>query len=167
MELLPYEENGDSGGKRRTMPVTSAPSMESTTGGGVTFRRVQSLRECSSGSLSGSRSEEDLLGPTPPHSASAATAAATAKHPVIDIAEFGSDCPTSVLVLVAHGGSVLDVALEASVRKADVTTFRGALEHVTRAHYPGLVGHVAVKCVPCPPVCEMALNALSALSPYR
>ena len=30
-------------------------------------------------------------------------------------------CPTTVLVLVVHGGSVLDPGLEASVRKSDVT----------------------------------------------
>ena len=48
-------------------------------------------------------------------------------------------CPTTVLVLVAHGGSVLDLDMEASVRKSDVTTFRGAFESVMRSHYPNLV----------------------------
>ena len=76
-------------------------------------------------------------------------------------------CPTTVLILVVHGGSVLDPGLESSVRKSDVTTFRGAFESVMRTHYPYLIGHVAIKCVPCPGVCTEALAVLSSLSPYR
>ncbi len=62
---------------------------------------------------------------------------------------------------------MLDLDMEASVRKSDVNTFRGALESVMRTHYPAMVGHVAVKCVPCPAVCAEALAVLSSLSPYR
>ena len=76
-------------------------------------------------------------------------------------------CQTTVLVLVVHGGSVLDPGLEASGRKSDVTTFRGAFESVMRTHYPYLIGRVAIKCVPCPGVCTEALAVLSSLSPYR
>ena len=68
---------------------------------------------------------------------------------------------------VFHGGSVLDPNLEVSVRKSDVTTFRGAFESIMRAHYPTLVGHVVIKCVPCPGICSEALAVLSSLSPYR
>lgn len=78
----------------------------------------------------------------------------------------GDACPTTVLILVAHGGSVLDLDMEPSVRKSDVTTFRGAMESVLRTHYPNLVGHVVVKCVPCPGICTEALAVLSNLSPY-
>ena len=56
---------------------------------------------------------------------------------------------------------------EASVRKSDVTTFRGAFESIMRTHYPGMVGHVVIKCVPCPAICTEALAVLSSLSPYR
>ena len=76
-------------------------------------------------------------------------------------------CPTTVLVLVVHGGSVLDPSLEPSVCKSDVTTFRGAFESVMRTHYPSLIGHVVIKCVPCPGICTEALAVLSSLSPYR
>ena len=76
-------------------------------------------------------------------------------------------CPTQVLILVVHGGRVLDGPVDISVRKSDVTTFRGAFETVIRTHYPGLVGQVVVKCVPCPAVCTEALAVLSSLSPYR
>ncbi len=57
--------------------------------------------------------------------------------------------------------------LETSVRKSDVTTFRGAFESVLRSHYPSLVGSIVIKCVPCPAVCTEALAVLSSLSPYR
>lgn len=75
-------------------------------------------------------------------------------------------CPTSVVVLVIHGGSVLDVNLDMTAKKSDVTTFRGALESVMRQHYPSLVGHVLIRLVACPSVCTDALGILSSLSPY-
>ena len=105
-------------------------------------RRVQSMRETS-------------------------TAAAAQPSSLASSAGGVSACPTTVLILVAHGGSVLDLDMEVSVRKSDVTTFRGALESVMRTHYPGLVGHVVVKCIPCPSICSEALAVLSSLSPYR
>jgi hypothetical protein len=35
-----------------------------------------------------------------------------------------------------------------------------------RQHYPALVGHVVIKCVPCPSICSEALAILSSLNPY-
>lgn len=75
-------------------------------------------------------------------------------------------CPTSVLLLVLHGGSILDGTLDLIAKKSDVTTFRGSLEAVMRQHYPSLVGHVAIRLVSCPSVCTDALGILSSLSPY-
>lgn len=75
-------------------------------------------------------------------------------------------CPTSVLILVIHGGCVLDVNLDMTSKKSDVTTFRGSFEGVMRQHYPSLVGHVVVRLVACPSVCTDALGVLSSLSPY-
>ena len=92
------------------------------------------------------------------------------RGPIIGLHEASEDrdyCPTQVLILVVHGGSVLDGPVDVSVRKSDVTTFRGAFETVIRTHYPGLVGQVVIKCVPCPAVCTEALAVLSSLSPYR
>jgi len=74
---------------------------------------------------------------------------------------------TMNLFQVFHGGSVLDPDLDISDRKSDVTTFRGAFEAIMRTHYPSLMGHVLIKCVPCPPICSEALAVLSNLSPYR
>ncbi|XP_041763782.1 protein retinal degeneration B isoform X1 [Anopheles merus] len=75
-------------------------------------------------------------------------------------------CPTTVLVLIMHAGSVLDASSDMTTKKSDITTFRGALESVMRQHYPSLVGHVALRLVACPAVCSDALGILSSLSPY-
>ena len=116
----------------------------------VSFRRAQSMRETGNA-----------------HPALEARNSRGLAGPVIDIADYGESCSTTVLILVAHGGSVLDIDMETSVRKSDVTTFRGAFESIMRTHYPNLVGHVVIKCVPCPAICTEALAVLSSLSPYR
>lgn len=70
------------------------------------------------------------------------------------------------LILVFHGGSVLDVSSESGTKRSDMTTFRGVLEYILRQHYPSLVGHVAVKQVSCPDACSDILNRLSNVNPY-
>ena len=75
-------------------------------------------------------------------------------------------CPTSVLILVLHAGSVLDANSDMTSKRSDITTFKGAFESVMRQHYPSLVGHVAIRLVSCPSVCTDALGILSSLSPY-
>jgi len=99
-----------------------------------------------------------------------ATASRPLSHPTIDICreaqEFEPACPTSILILVVHGGSVLDGDTDLAVRKSDVTTFRGAFESVIRQHFPALVGRLVIKCVPCPSICSTALASVTSLSPY-
>ncbi|XP_034118816.1 protein retinal degeneration B isoform X4 [Drosophila albomicans] len=75
-------------------------------------------------------------------------------------------CPTTILVMVVHAGSVLDAASELTAKKSDVTTFRGSFEAVMRQHYPNLLTHMTIKMVPCPSICTDALGILSSLSPY-
>ncbi|KAK9696128.1 Phosphatidylinositol transfer protein [Popillia japonica] len=75
-------------------------------------------------------------------------------------------CSTTVLLLVFHGGSVLDVNTDMLAKKSDVTTFRGAFESVMRQHYPMLIGHIVIKLVSCPSICTEGLGILSSLSPY-
>ena len=77
-----------------------------------------------------------------------------------------NSCPTTVLILVFHAGSVLDANVDMTAKKSDVTTFKGAFESVMRQHYPTLVGHVTIKLVSCPSICTEALGILSTLSPY-
>ena len=91
------------------------------------------------------------------------------KHlrPTIELAEVAeTTCPTSIFILVVHGGSILDSYTEPAVRKSDVTTMRGAFESIMRQHYQGLVGRLVMKCVPCPSICDGPLSILSSLSPY-
>jgi len=91
------------------------------------------------------------------------------KHtrPTIELADLAeSSCPTSFLILVLHGGCILDTNTDNIVRKSDVTTLRGAFESIMRQHYQGLVGRLVMKCIPCPPICDEALSVLSSLSPY-
>ncbi|XP_012231452.1 protein retinal degeneration B isoform X2 [Linepithema humile] len=75
-------------------------------------------------------------------------------------------CKITVLIIVVHGGSVLDANVDLTAKKSDITTFRGAFESVMRQHYPSMVGHVSVKFVACPSVCTEGLGILSSLSPY-
>lgn len=72
-----------------------------------------------------------------------------------------TSCPTSVLILILHAGSVLDANVDMTAKKSDVTTFRGAFESVMRSHYPSLVSHLALRLVSCPPLCTDALGILS------
>ena len=123
----------------------------------INFRRVHSM------------TEKSTTAPVDPIQAplSARPHSATTPRPTIDVNQCSEDyCPTQVLILIIHGGSVLDGPLEPSVRKSDVTTFRGAFETIIRNHYPGLLGQVVIKCVPCPAICTEALAVLSSLSPY-
>ncbi|XP_029547918.1 membrane-associated phosphatidylinositol transfer protein 2 isoform X3 [Salmo trutta] len=72
-----------------------------------------------------------------------------------------------VLVLVLHGGNILDTgAGEPSSKQADVNTLSGAFKTVMRVHYPAALGRIAIRMVPCPAVCADAFSQVSNLSPY-
>lgn len=76
-------------------------------------------------------------------------------------------CPTSVLILVLHAGSILDTCIDTvASKKSDITTFRGAFESVIRQHYPSMIGRISICLVFCPSICSEALAVLSNLSPY-
>nr|XP_019937258.1 PREDICTED: membrane-associated phosphatidylinositol transfer protein 2 [Paralichthys olivaceus] len=72
-----------------------------------------------------------------------------------------------VLVLVLHGGNILDTGSgDQSSKQADVNTLSGAFETVMRVHYPAVLGRIAIRMVPCPAVCVDAFSLVSNLSPY-
>uniref|UniRef100_A0A7N6B4G5 DDHD domain-containing protein n=1 Tax=Anabas testudineus TaxID=64144 RepID=A0A7N6B4G5_ANATE len=72
-----------------------------------------------------------------------------------------------VLVLVLHGGNILDTGSgEQNSKQADVNTLNGAFETVMRVHYPTALGRIAIRMVPCPAVCVDAFSLVSNLSPY-
>ncbi|XP_022651085.1 protein retinal degeneration B-like isoform X2 [Varroa destructor] len=76
-------------------------------------------------------------------------------------------CPTSVLVLVLHGGYILDHGLEQGQPKStDVATFAHVLEAVIKQHYPTLQSRIVTRLVACPAMCAEALAVLSNLSPF-
>nr|XP_023411909.1 membrane-associated phosphatidylinositol transfer protein 3 [Loxodonta africana] len=76
-------------------------------------------------------------------------------------------CKTHVLLLVLHGGNILDTGSgDPSCKAADIHTFSSVLEKVTRAHFPAALGHILIKFVPCPAICSEAFSLIANLSPY-
>ncbi|XP_041079536.1 membrane-associated phosphatidylinositol transfer protein 2 isoform X10 [Polyodon spathula] len=76
-------------------------------------------------------------------------------------------CKIHVLVLVLHGGNILDTGGgEQSSKQGDVNTIASAFETVMRVHYPAALGHLAIRLVPCPAICADAFSLMSNLSPY-
>ncbi|XP_019748219.1 membrane-associated phosphatidylinositol transfer protein 3 [Hippocampus comes] len=78
-----------------------------------------------------------------------------------------SKCPTHVLLLVVHGGNILDtVGGDPSAKAGDVATLASVLDKVTQAHFQPAAEHVMIKLVPCPAVCAEAFSLVSNLNPY-
>ncbi|XP_054450139.1 membrane-associated phosphatidylinositol transfer protein 2 isoform X1 [Pteronotus mesoamericanus] len=72
-----------------------------------------------------------------------------------------------VLLLVLHGGTILDTgAGDPSSKRGDAHTIATVFDTVMRVHYPSALGRLAVRLVPCPPVCADAFALVSNLSPY-
>ncbi|XP_060049179.1 membrane-associated phosphatidylinositol transfer protein 2 isoform X2 [Erinaceus europaeus] len=72
-----------------------------------------------------------------------------------------------VLLLVLHGGTILDTgAGDPSSKQGDTNTMATVFDTVMRVHYPGALGRLAIRLVPCPPVCADAFALVSNLSPY-
>ncbi|XP_021271344.1 membrane-associated phosphatidylinositol transfer protein 3 isoform X2 [Numida meleagris] len=76
-------------------------------------------------------------------------------------------CKTRVLILILHGGSILDTGGEdQSSKLADISTFSSVFEKVTQAHFPAALGHILIRLVPCPAICSAAFSLVSNLNPY-
>lgn len=72
-----------------------------------------------------------------------------------------------VLLLVLHGGTILDTgAGDPSSKQGDTNTISNVFDTVMRVHYPSALGHLAIRLVPCPPICADAFALVSNLSPY-
>ncbi|XP_021113249.1 membrane-associated phosphatidylinositol transfer protein 2 isoform X7 [Heterocephalus glaber] len=72
-----------------------------------------------------------------------------------------------VLLLVLHGGTILDTGTgDPSSKQGDTNTIANVFDTVMRVHYPSALGHLAIRLVPCPPVCADAFAFVSNLSPY-
>uniref|UniRef100_A0A8C9ELW8 Phosphatidylinositol transfer protein membrane associated 1 n=1 Tax=Pavo cristatus TaxID=9049 RepID=A0A8C9ELW8_PAVCR len=76
-------------------------------------------------------------------------------------------CRIHVLFLILHSGNILDQGGgELGSKQADVQTLAATFDAVTRVHFPEALGHVALRLVPCPPICAAAYALVSKLSPY-
>ncbi|XP_038615545.1 membrane-associated phosphatidylinositol transfer protein 3 isoform X1 [Tachyglossus aculeatus] len=76
-------------------------------------------------------------------------------------------CKTHVLLLVLHGGNILDTGGgDQTCKAADINTFSSVLEKVMRAHFPAALGHILIRFVPCPAICSEAFSLVSNLNPY-
>lgn len=71
-------------------------------------------------------------------------------------------CAVHALFLILHSGSILDSGPgDANSKQADVQTLNLAFEAITRIHFPEALGHVALRLVPCPPICAAAYALVS------
>ncbi|KAJ8287145.1 hypothetical protein GJAV_G00048160 [Gymnothorax javanicus] len=69
-----------------------------------------------------------------------------------------------VLILVLHGGNILDTGGgDQNSKQGDVNTITTAFETVMRVHYPAALGRIAIRLVPCPPSVP---TRSPCLSPY-
>ncbi|XP_069816960.1 membrane-associated phosphatidylinositol transfer protein 2 isoform X13 [Dendropsophus ebraccatus] len=76
-------------------------------------------------------------------------------------------CKVHVLILVLHGGNILDTGIgDPNSKQGDVNTIKSVFDTVMRVHYPAALGHIAVRLVPCPAICSEAFSLVSNLSPY-
>ncbi|XP_072371818.1 membrane-associated phosphatidylinositol transfer protein 2 isoform X6 [Scyliorhinus torazame] len=75
-------------------------------------------------------------------------------------------CKIHVLVLILHGGNILDPGSgDQTSKQADVNTITSVFDTVMRVHFPAGLGHIIVKLVPCPAICSEAFSLVSNLSP--
>ncbi|XP_017346482.1 membrane-associated phosphatidylinositol transfer protein 3 [Ictalurus punctatus] len=78
-----------------------------------------------------------------------------------------TNCKTQVLILVVHGGNILDPASgDLGAKAADVATLSSVLGKVAQAHIEAATQKILIKLVPCPAVCAEAFSLVSNLNPY-
>lgn len=71
-------------------------------------------------------------------------------------------CRTQLLILVVHGGHILDSGGGDPGGKAgDAATLASVLDRVARAHFQEAADSMLVRLVPCPPVCAEAFSLVS------
>ena len=76
--------------------------------------------------------------------------------------------PVNALILVFHGGTVLDTLVDSTTKLGDVSCFRNSLEAVSRQHFASLsAGRLATRLVSVPSLCPDAIAVLDSLSPFE
>lgn len=71
----------------------------------------------------------------------------------------------NILLLILHGGNVLDGMQDIAAKNSDINTFKAAFDAVIPAHFPSAMGRIAFRLVPCPSTCCEVMSLLSKLSP--
>uniref|UniRef100_A0A8C7DQS1 Phosphatidylinositol transfer protein membrane associated 2 n=1 Tax=Oncorhynchus kisutch TaxID=8019 RepID=A0A8C7DQS1_ONCKI len=70
-----------------------------------------------------------------------------------------------VLILVLHGGNILDTGGgDQTSKQGDINTISTAFDAVMRVHYPTALGRIAIRLVPCPAICAEAFSLVT--NPY-
>ncbi|XP_062391844.1 membrane-associated phosphatidylinositol transfer protein 3-like [Sardina pilchardus] len=75
-------------------------------------------------------------------------------------------CRTQLLILVIHGGHILDSGGDTGGKSDDTATLASVLERLAHAHFQAAADGMVVRLVPCPPVCSEAFALVSHLNPY-
>ncbi|XP_072044666.1 membrane-associated phosphatidylinositol transfer protein 2-like isoform X1 [Amphiura filiformis] len=70
-----------------------------------------------------------------------------------------------VLVLVLHGGNILDGGQDMVSKTSDINTFQSVFDGVIQAHFPIALGRVVIRLVSCPSTCFEAMALTTRLSP--
>ncbi|XP_028840225.1 PITP-less RdgB-like protein isoform X3 [Denticeps clupeoides] len=76
-------------------------------------------------------------------------------------------CRMRLLILVVHGGHILDSGGgDAGSKAGDAATLASVLDRLAHAHFQEAADGLVVRLVPCPPVCTEAFSLLTHLNPY-
>ncbi|XP_039627909.1 membrane-associated phosphatidylinositol transfer protein 2 isoform X7 [Polypterus senegalus] len=76
-------------------------------------------------------------------------------------------CKIHVLILVLHGGNILDTGSgDQNSKQGDMNTITSAFDTVMQVHYPAALNRIAIRLVPCPAICSEVFSLVSNLSPY-
>lgn len=67
----------------------------------------------------------------------------------------------NILLLILHGGNVLDGMQDIAAKNSDINTFKAAFDAVIPAHFPSAMGRIAFRLVPCPSTCCEVMSLLS------
>ena len=74
---------------------------------------------------------------------------------------------TDYLILLVHGGSMLQSGHDSVNQQIDLHTVSLVMEEVLTTHYQYAAGRVAVRLVPCPNICSQAMDVLCSISPSQ
>ncbi|CAL8076921.1 unnamed protein product [Calicophoron daubneyi] len=80
-----------------------------------------------------------------------------------DRLQSGQKMDKLVLILVVHGGCLVDAGNDLSTKESDVKTLKKTIETVLANHYPVLKNRIAVRLTPCPDGLAEAFQLLARI----